>query len=59
MSAHQLPVRCATMPAFGGDDMKTLFVTTAYDKNTKTGGELYSLHAQTPGIPNTQFDPQA
>ena len=25
----KLPVRCATMPAFGGDDLKTLFITTA------------------------------
>lgn len=27
-----LPVRCATMPCFGGDDLRTLYVTTARDK---------------------------
>jgi sugar lactone lactonase YvrE len=59
MSAHPLPVRCPTMPAFGGDDMKTLFVTTARDKSDGTGGELYSMRAQVSGLPNTSFDPQA
>jgi sugar lactone lactonase YvrE len=24
-----LPVRCATMPCFGGADLKTLYITTA------------------------------
>ncbi|MCY7314406.1 MAG: SMP-30/gluconolactonase/LRE family protein [Rubrivivax sp.] len=27
-----LPVRCATMPCFGGADLRTLYVTTARDK---------------------------
>lgn len=27
-----LPVRCATMPCFGGDDLRTLYVTTAREK---------------------------
>jgi sugar lactone lactonase YvrE len=38
MSTHSLPVRCPTMPAFGGADMKTLFVTTARDKNAVAAG---------------------
>jgi sugar lactone lactonase YvrE len=58
MSVHLLPVRCPTMPAFGGDDMKTLFVTTARDKSDGTGGGLYSMPAQVAGIPSTSFDPQ-
>jgi sugar lactone lactonase YvrE len=33
-----LPVRCPTMPAFGGADMKTLFVTTA--RNNRSADEL-------------------
>jgi sugar lactone lactonase YvrE len=37
MSTHSLPVRCPTMPAFGGADMKTLFVTTAREKNVVAG----------------------
>lgn len=30
----ELPVRCATMPAFGGADLRTLFVTTAREKRS-------------------------
>jgi sugar lactone lactonase YvrE len=55
-------VRCVTMPAFGGADMKTLFVTTARDKSappgTAEGGGLYSLRVDVPGMPNPLFDPQ-
>jgi sugar lactone lactonase YvrE len=71
MSTHSLPVRCVTMPAFGGADMKTLFVTTARDKNAAAGGTastgpaapgvgggVYSLRVDVPGIPNPLFDPQ-
>ena len=28
----RLPVRCPTMPTFGGEDMRTLFITTAREK---------------------------
>jgi sugar lactone lactonase YvrE len=75
MSAHPVPARCPTMPAFGGADMKTLFVTTARDKaaaaattgahaaagplTTSPGGGLYALRVDVPGIPNNIFDPQA
>ena len=34
----QVPVRCPTMPCFGGDDFKTLFVTTA--RHSRSPGEL-------------------
>src|ERR1700761_8741386 len=62
MSTHALPVRCVTMPAFGGADLKTLFVTTARDKNPPpgidAGGQLYSLRVDVPGLPNPLFNPQ-
>ena len=62
MSTHALPVRCPTMPAFGGADLKTLYVTTARDKSPPTGtgagGELYSLRVNVPGLPNPLFNPQ-
>ncbi|HRD85814.1 MAG TPA: SMP-30/gluconolactonase/LRE family protein, partial [Rubrivivax sp.] len=32
LQAVELPVRCPTMPCFGGPDLRTLFVTTARDK---------------------------
>lgn len=28
LDSHRLPVRCPTMVCFGGEDMKTLFITT-------------------------------
>ncbi|MDM4768119.1 SMP-30/gluconolactonase/LRE family protein [Pelomonas sp. SE-A7] len=31
LQAVRLPVRCPTMPAFGGPDLKTLYITTARD----------------------------
>jgi len=62
LSTHALPVRCPTMPAFGGADLKTLFVTTARDKNpppgVAAGGGLYSLRVDVPGLPNPLFNPQ-
>jgi sugar lactone lactonase YvrE len=51
-----LPVRCPTMPAFGGADMKTLFVTTARhnrsDEELKAyplSGCVLSFHVEVPG----------
>ena len=53
-----LPVRCATMPCFGGPDLRTLYVTTARDK--RPPDELAAeplagcvLHARVdvPGLP--------
>ena len=34
----ELPVRCATMPCFGGPDLRTIFVTTA--RSNRPPGEL-------------------
>jgi sugar lactone lactonase YvrE len=62
MSTHALPVRCPTMPAFGGADLKTLFVTTAREKSpppgVAAGGQVYSLRVDVPGLPNPLFNPQ-
>ena len=33
-----MPVRCPTMPCFGGPDLRTLYITTARDK--RPGDEL-------------------
>lgn len=51
-----LPVRCPTMPAFGGADMKTLFVTTARHnrsadelKRHPLSGCVLSIHVEVPG----------
>jgi sugar lactone lactonase YvrE len=58
MAQYQLPARNPTMPAFGGPDMKTLFVTTARDRNGGPGGGLYALPVDISGVPGTLFDPE-
>lgn len=47
------------MPAFGGPDMKTLFVTTPRDKHGGPRGGLYALSVEVTGVAGTLFDPEA
>jgi sugar lactone lactonase YvrE len=56
MSEFPVPARRPTMPAFGGPDMKTLFVTTARDERGEGGG-LYALDVDVAGLPSFLFDP--
>jgi sugar lactone lactonase YvrE len=53
-----LPVRCATMPCFGGADLRTLYVTTARDKRPAEelalqplAGCVLSARVDVPGLP--------
>ncbi|MDO9316369.1 MAG: SMP-30/gluconolactonase/LRE family protein [Burkholderiaceae bacterium] len=53
-----LPVRCPTMPCFGGADLKTLYVTTAREKRPveelaaqPLSGCVLSLRVDVPGLP--------
>ncbi len=53
-----LPVRCPTMPCFGGPDLRTLFVTTARDKRPADelaaqplAGCVLHLRVDVPGLP--------
>ena len=53
-----LPVRCPTMPCFGGLDLKTLYITTARDKRTAEelaaqplAGCVLQLRVDVPGLP--------
>jgi sugar lactone lactonase YvrE len=53
-----LPVRCATMPCFGGPDLRTLFVTTAKDKRPADelqqqpwAGCVLTARVDVPGLP--------
>jgi sugar lactone lactonase YvrE len=53
-----LPVRCPTMPCFGGPDLKTLYVTTAREKRAADelaaqplAGHVLSLRVAVPGLP--------
>jgi sugar lactone lactonase YvrE len=53
-----LPVQCATMPCFGGPDLKTLYITTASDKRPPEelqrqpwAGCVLRLRVEVPGLP--------
>ncbi len=56
-----LPVQTVTKAAFGGDDLKTLFCTTAWLGNAEkraaqpTLGGLYALRVETPGLPQARI----
>jgi len=56
MAAYSLGARKVTMPAFGGPDLKTLFVTTAADDG-REGGDLYAMDVDLAGLPPVAFDP--
>ncbi len=54
-----LPVQCATMPCFGGADLKTLYITTAREKRPAAelgeqpaAGCVLSLRVDVPGLPS-------
>ncbi len=53
-----LPVRCPTMPCFGGSDLRTLYITTASDKRPAAelaaqphAGCVLALRVDVPGLP--------
>ena len=54
----ELPVRCPTMPCFGGADLKTLYVTTASQNRPAAeladqplAGCVLALDVDVPGLP--------
>lgn len=54
----RLPVRCPTMPCFGGADLKTLYITTACEKRPADelarepwAGNVLTLRVDVPGLP--------
>lgn len=58
MASVALPVRCPTMPCFGGHDLRTLFVTTARHKRPAEelarepdAGRVLRLRVDVPGMP--------
>jgi sugar lactone lactonase YvrE len=57
VAAYPLGARKVTMPAFGGPDLKTLFVTTAADDDGREGGDLYAMDVDVAGLPPVAFDP--
>ena len=58
-----VPAQCPTMPCFGGDDLKTLFVTTARKgrpaaeiERLPASGTVISMRVDTPGLPVSFFE---
>ena len=54
----ELPVRCPTMPCFGGDDLRTLYVTSAsYNRSDEElqelplSGFVIATRVDVPGLP--------
>ena len=56
MAQYPLPALKVTMPAFGGEGLKTLFVTTAADEG-REGGDLYAFEPGVAGLAIPAFDP--
>jgi sugar lactone lactonase YvrE len=53
-----LPVRCPTMPCFGGPDLRTLYITSSREKRPPTelieqpyAGCVLALEVDVPGLP--------
>tara|TARA_R110001583_G_scaffold157548_1_gene309486 strand:- start:7194 stop:8069 length:876 start_codon:yes stop_codon:yes gene_type:complete len=62
LEEHTLPVRCPTMVCFGGDDMKTLYITTTRQNmdeseltNNPLSGSLFSIRTKVPGMIKPNF----
>nr|WP_289852034.1 SMP-30/gluconolactonase/LRE family protein [Rhizobium sp. SSA_523] len=60
---YPVPVRCPTMLAFGGPDLRTLYVTTAGSRRPPEemaqfpeSGSLFAMNAPVAGLPEPLFD---
>jgi sugar lactone lactonase YvrE len=58
LSALPVPVQCPTMPCFGGDDLRTLFVTSARRgrpadelEQRPASGQVIAMRAEVSGLP--------
>jgi sugar lactone lactonase YvrE len=62
LSEHPVPAMCPTMCAFGGPDMRSLFVTSARQRRTPDelarlpfSGGIFSMRVEVPGLPEPAF----
>lgn len=63
LAEHAVPARCVTMPAFCGDDLRTIIVTTARAGRPEAdlaafphSGGLFAMRVDVPGLPEPLFD---
>lgn len=57
-----VPARRATCAAFGGPDLKTLYITSAWDRMSKDerkqwphSGDLFAIEVDVPGLPDPKY----
>ncbi|WP_435927505.1 SMP-30/gluconolactonase/LRE family protein [Dryocola sp. BD613] len=62
LEEYTLPVRCPTMVCFGGDDMKTLFITTTRENMDEAeiaarplSGAIFTLRVNVAGLAKLKF----
>ncbi|MEO6565405.1 MAG: SMP-30/gluconolactonase/LRE family protein, partial [Casimicrobiaceae bacterium] len=62
LAEFDLPARCPTMCAFGGADLRTLYVTSARQQRDAAelarlpySGGIFSMRVDTPGLPEAHF----
>lgn len=57
VEVYQLPVNGPTMPCFGGEDLKTLFITSLRRKEgtTDEDGTVIAFEVDVPGVPVPRF----
>jgi sugar lactone lactonase YvrE len=62
LAEYALPAMCPTMCAFGGPDLRTLYVTTARQRREPDelarlpqSGGLFAMQVDTPGLPEPKF----
>jgi sugar lactone lactonase YvrE len=63
LQSIELPVRCPTMPCFGGDDLRTLFVTTSRENRPEAelaaqpwAGRVLQARVEVAGLPTNFAD---
>jgi sugar lactone lactonase YvrE len=64
LAEYPVPARCVTMPAFGGNDLRTLYVTTASAGRPAAeleafphSGGIFAMRVDVPGRREPLFDP--
>jgi sugar lactone lactonase YvrE len=62
LAEYSVPARCPTMVAFGGDDLRTLYVTSARRgrpaeelAQLPLSGGIFAMRVETPGLPEPLF----
>ena len=62
VAEHRVPAMCPTMPAFGGPDLRTLYVTSARKLREPEelarlphSGGLFAKQVDAPGLPEPRF----